>query len=448
MQIASLTFVAVILPVWLLSYYILPDKLRTGFLMISSFLLYSWGNPLRVCYPLAYLCYDYGAGLLLEKNRKNRMFSTMLLCVSMIVQVAVMAYSREALQEDKIFPFGIVFYTLQGLGYLTGIYWNRHKAERNFFQLGVYLIFFPSLFAGGLFSCTALKEQNRKKNLNLISFSKGISLFIRGLAEKVVLADTFGYIFRELQQISPEEMSMLTAWMMTVIFSMYLYFELLGYSEMARGLGRCFGYELPKNFSHPFFTPSMTAFMKSWNMTLVSWFETNFQKSLFRKNAKNTGFLFMWVLIGVWYGMKMQFILWGFIMGLLLLNEKLFLEKIIQKNYFGGVIYTVIISQFLWVLFFSENFTQTAGYWKAMLGFGNGILDRTGVYFTASYVALILTGFYIATDLFKNIAERMSASKFGQKLTVVMPVFHSILLIFCIASMLYSEQNLHMWLWL
>ena len=241
---------------------------------------------------------------------------------------------------------------------------------------------------------------------------------------------------------------MLTAWLTTIIFSMYLYFELLGYSEMARGLGKCFGYELPKNFSHPFFTSSMTAFMKSWNMTLVSWFETNFQKSLFRKNAKNTGFLFMWVLIGVWYGMKMQFILCGFIIGLLLLNEKLFLEKIIQKNYIGGVIYTVMISQFLWVLFFSENFTQTAGYWKAMLGFGNGILDRTGVYFTVSYIALILTGFYIATDLFKNIAERMSASKFGQKLTLIMPVFHSILLIFCIASMLYSEQNLHMWLWL
>ncbi|MBR7085256.1 MAG: hypothetical protein IKI37_08790 [Oscillospiraceae bacterium] len=448
MRIASLTFVVVVLPILLLSYYLLPDKLRTGFLTVSSLLLYSWGSPWRVCYPLIYLCYDYGTGLLLEKYRKKRNFSTGILCISVMMQVSAMAHIRGVLQEENHFPFGIVFYTLQGLGYLIGIYWNRHKAERNFFKLGVYLLFFPSLFAGGLFSYTAFSSQKRKKNLNPIAFSKGISLFIRGLAEKVVLADTFEYIFRELQQISPEEMSMLTAWMITIIFSMYLYFELLGYSEMARGLGACFGYELPKNFSHPFFTPSMTAFMKNWNMTLVSWFETNFQKSLFRKNGKNIGFIFMWVLIGVWYGLKVQFLLWGLLAGILILNEKLFLEKIIQKNYFGGVIYTVLVSQFLWVLLFSENLTQTAGYWKAMLGFGNGIFDRTGIYFTVSYLALILIGFYIATDLFKNIAERMSASKFGQKLMVFMPVFHSVLLIFCIASMLYSEQSTHMWLWL
>ncbi len=448
MQLASLTFVMIVLPVLLLIYYLIPDKTRQIFLLLCNFLLYGWGNPVRILYPAAFLCYDYGTGLLLEKCRKNRTLSTGILCFSVIVQIAVMSYIRNTAEENSFFPFGIAIYTLQGLGYLTGIYRKHHSAAVNLPELGLYLTFFPALFAGGLFSYAEFADQNRHKHLNIVSLSDGLSLFIRGLAEKVVLADTFGYIFRELQQITPENMSMLTAWLTTIIFSMYLYFELLGYSEMMRGLGKCFGYQMPKNFSHPFFTPSMTAFMKSWNMTLVSWFETNFQKSLFRKNAKNTGFLFMWVLIGVWYGMKMQFILWGFIMGLLLLNEKLFLEKIIQKNYIGGVIYTVIISQFLWVLFFSENFTQTAGYWKAMLGFGNGILDRTGVYFTASYVALILTGFYIATDLFKNIAERMSASKFGQKLTVVMPVFHSILLIFCIASMLYSEQNLHMWLWL
>ena len=452
MQMASLTFVMIVLPVLLLIYYLIPDKARQPFLVICFFLLYSWGNPVRVLYPSAFLCYDYGTGLLLDKIRKNRVLSTGILCFSVIVQITAMSYIRNTAQENEIFPFGIAIYTLQGLGYLTGVYRKYHSPALNFMELALYLLFFPALFAGGLFSYAEFSEQNRKKKLNILSLGDGLGLFIRGLAEKVFLADTFGYIFRELQQIPPENMSMLTAWLMTVIFSMYLYFELLGYSEMARGLGRCFGYEMPKNFSHPFFTPSMTAFMKNYNSTLVLWFETNFRKLLFRKYSDKKiyyiGFILTWVFIGAWYGMKSKFILWGLLVGILLLNEKLFLEKIIQKQYIAGIVYTALTSQFLWVLFFSQNLSQAGIYWKTMFGFGNGILDRTGIYFLVSYIALILTGFYIATDLFRNITERLSASGFGQKLMNFMPLFHSALLILCLACMLYSGQNAHLWLWI
>ncbi len=452
MQLASLTFVMIVLPVLLLIYYLIPDKTRQIFLLLCNFLLYGWGNPVRILYPAAFLCYDYGTGLLLEKCRKNRTLSTGILCFSVIVQIAVMSYIRNTAEENSFFPFGIAIYTLQGLGYLTGIYRKHHSAAVNLPELGLYLTFFPALFAGGLFSYAEFADQNRHKHLNIVSLSDGLSLFIRGLAEKVVLADTFGYIFRELQQITPENMSMLTAWLTTIIFSMYLYFELLGYSEMMRGLGKCFGYQMPKNFSHPFFTSSMTAFMKSWNITLVLWFDTNFRRLLFRKYSVKwisyLGFVLMWVLIGAWYGMKSQFILWGFVMGLFLLNEKIFLEKIIRQRYLAGVVYTVIISQFLWVLFFTENLSGTVVYWKAMLGFGNGIFDRTGIYFLVSYIALILIGFYIATDLFRNITERLSVSEFGQKLSLFMPLVHGGLLIFCLACMLYSRQNAPLWLWL
>ncbi len=452
MQIASLTFVMTVLPVLLCVDYLLPDRMQQGFLVLCGMLLYGWGNPVRILYPAAFLCYDYGTGLLLEKYRKNKILSAGILCVSVMLQITAMSWIRNTAQENLFFPFGIAIYTLQGLGYLIGIYRKHHSPAGNFLTLALYLLFFPALFAGGLFSYAEFAEQNQHKHLNIVSLSNGLSLFIRGLAEKVVLADTFGYIFRELRQIAPENMSMLTAWLTTVIFSMYLYFELLGYSEMARGLGKCLGYELPKNFSHPFFTSSMTAFMKSWNMTLVLWFETNFRKLLFRncsqKGLGNLGFLLMWVLIGAWYGMKMPFILWGLLMGLLLLNEKIFLEKIIRQKYIAGVVYTAVISQFLWVLFFSGSLTEIFGYWKAMIGFGNGVLDRTGIYFLVSYLALILIGFYIATDLFRNIAERLAVSQFGQLMMSFMPLFHGILLVCCLAAMLYGEQNSRLWLWI
>ena len=156
----------------------------------------------------------------------------------------------------------------------------------------------------------------------------------------------------------------------------------------------------------------------------------------------------MWVLIGAWYGMKSQFLLWGLTIGIFMTAEKLFLNDVVQKNYIIGVVYTLIIPQFLWVLFFSDSLSQTVNYWKAMLGFGNGIFDSNGIYFLVSYIALILIGFYIATDLFRNITERLTAKKIGQKLMLFMPLFHGALFVFCVASMLYGEQSKHLWLWL
>jgi len=190
--------------------------------------------------------------------------------------------------------------------------------------------------------------------------------------------------------------------------------------------------------------------MQSWNITLASWFERNFSKVLkSKKNGLNYAvFLFMWMLMGLWYGIGIQFLLWGLAIGILLLFEKTFLKALIQKNYVFGMIYTGILPQFLWVLFFTENLTETACYWKSMIGFGNGIFDSTGIYFLVSYIPLILVGAYIATDLFGNIAERLTESEAGQKLTAVTPIFHGILFIFCLASMLYGERSEELLLWL
>jgi len=452
MQLTSLTFVMIVLPVLLLIYYLLPAKCRQIYLMLCSFFLYGWGSPGRVLYLAAFLCYDYGAGLLLEKCRSNQIACTGILAVSVLIQVSAMSFIRNTAENNFAFPFGISIYTLQGLSYLIGIYRKQHSATVRFSELALYLSFFPVLFAGALFSFGEFAEQNRNQKLNVVSLSDGMSLFIQGMAEKVMLADTFGYIFRELRQIAPENMSMLTAWLTTIVFSMYLYFELLGYSEMARGLGKCMGYELPRNFSHPFFASSISAFMLNWNITVVLWFETNFKRFLFRhyhqKWIEYGSFLLMWVLIGAWYGMKFQFLLWGLVIGILLMMDKLFLNAVIQKNYILGTIYTGIVPAFLWVLFFSDSLTEAGSYWKAMIGFGNGILDSSGIYFLVSYLALILIGFYVATDLFRNISERPTAQKIGQKFMLFKPVFHGLLFIFSLASMLYGERSETLWLWL
>lgn len=448
MYLSSFTFTVVVLPVLLLCYYFIPDKGKRGFLLIASILIYGWGSPFRVLYLAACVLYDYGTGMLLEKWQDKRALSTGVLAFSAVVQVAALTWLRGTVAGGLVFPFGIAVYTLQGLGYLIGIYRRRHTAEVNFAQLAMYLSLFPMLYAGPLISYGEFQEQVKNRQCSIVQLSEGLSLFIRGLAEKVVLADTFGYIFRELRQTG--QMSMLTAWLTTVSFSMYLYFELLGYSEMARGLGRCFGFSLPKNFSQPFFTSSITAFMEAWNITLVLWFQTNFRYFVFGEHQskwrKYVGLVLMWTLIGAWYGVRPQFALWGLTIGLLLTAEQLLLGPVLRRRYVVGLFYTTIVLQFAWVLFFADSLAEAGTIWASMLGFGNGIADQTGFYFFTSYIALLLIGFYIATDLFRNISERLADTKLGKAVAVCQPAVNGILLLLSLASMLYGERMQTLWL--
>lgn len=447
MYLSSFTFTVTVLPVLLLCYFFIPDKGKQGFLLAVSLLIYSWGGPLRLLYLAACILFDYGIGLLLERWRKNQTLSSAVLAASAVAHVAAMTWIRSTV-ESVLFPFGIAVYTLQGLGYLIGVYRGRHTATVNLAQLALYLSLFPMLYAGPLMPYIEFTEQIKNKQCNIVQLSDGLSLFIRGLAQKVVLADTFGYIFRELRQTG--QMSMLTAWLTTLAFSMYLYFELLGYAEMARGLGKCFGLTLPKNFSQPFFTSSITAFMQSWNITLVLWFQTNFRYFLFGENQKKwhkyAGLILTWVLIGAWYGLKVQFVLWGLTIGILLTLDQLVLEPLFRKSYIVGLFYTAIVLQFAWVLFFADNMAEVTSIWSSMLGFGKGIADQYGFYFFTSYIALLLLGFYIATDLFRNITERLAATKFGKSLSIWKPLAHGVLLLFCLASMLYGERIQGLWL--
>lgn len=452
MQLASLSFLMLGLPLLLLIYYCIPVKGKQIYLLLSSLLLYSWGSWSKLLYLAGIVCYDYMTGFMLDKYRHKKLLCGSILLCSVLLQVTVMVWFRNMIQmhKDFLFPIGVAVCTLQSLGYLIGVYRNQHSAEFNLIRLGLYLLLFPVLLAGPLFSYEEFIRQSEHQKLNIIALSNGLSLFIMGLAKKVVLADMFGYIFRELQQVSPANMSMLTAWLTTIVFSMYLYFELLGYSEMARGLGTCFGYDLPENFNHPFFTPSITAFMQSWNITLTAWFQRNFRNFLFHENQKTwldfLSLILMGVFIGAWYDTKLQFLVWGFLIGMLLVFDKLFMEIFTRKRYALGLCYTGVLLQFLWVLFFADNFKETVLYWKTMLGFGNGITDSNGAYFFVSYIGLLLIGLYVATDLFQDITERFTSAKIGQRVALLKPVFQGVLFLFCIASMLYGKQNGMLWL--
>ena len=449
MYLATFTFTVAVLPVLLLCYYLIPAKGKNGFLLACSLIIYGWGAPLRVLYPLAAICFDFGMGLLLERFQKKRMLCTCLLGGAAVIHTgSLMAIRTYSAAGAIMFPFGMAVMTLHGLGYLIGIYQKRHGATLNFLHVALYLCYFPVLYAGPVMAYPTFEEQLRSRKCNIFHLGDGLALFIQGLAEKVVLADTFGYIFRELRQTG--EMSMLTAWLTTVSFTMYLYFELLGYSEMARGLGRAMGFDIPKNFSHPFFTPNVTMFMQSWSMTVLTWFQENFRSFLFpqqnKKRQKYAVIILTWLFIGAWYGMRPQFILWGLVIGVLVTLDQMLFQPLTRNHYVPGMIYTALLTQFSWVLFFADDLSEVGMIWKSMLGFGKGIADSYGFYFFTSYIALILLGLYIATDLFRNITDRVSTTRFGEFITSLRPLGLGIVFVFSLASMLYGERIEGLWL--
>ncbi len=452
MYLSTLTFTLIALPVTLLLFYLIPNKGKNVFLLCAGLLIYGWGYPGRILFPAAYLFLDYGVGLLLHKFQEQKLLCRMMLLLTVLLQTAALLMIRRIPDtgNQHLLPFGIAIYSLQGIGYLIGIYRKKYPAELNLPNLALYLTFFPLLYAGPLISYPEFSKQIQERRHNILNLGAGLALFIRGLAEKVVLADTLGYIFGELRHTAPAGISMLTAWLTVLTFSMYLYFELLGYSDMAHGIARCFGMKLPKNFGHPFFSSSITSFMENWNITHILWFQTNFRHFLFHNSkhrwVKHVSLILMWMLIGFWYGTSLQFVVWGFCIGVLLTAERLFLEKVFKKNYTFGFLYTAIAMQFIWVLFFADNFTEACSIWQAMLGFGNGLADRYGIYFFTSYVVFLLICCYIATDLFRNITERISYTAAGQKISSLLPLLECVILLFCLASMLYTDGNRQLWL--
>lgn len=452
MYLSTLTFTVLALPLILLLYYCIPEKGKNVFLLCAGLLVYGWGAPLRLLVPAVYLLYDYGAGLLLQRLRERKFLSRAVLLISVLLQTAALFCVRHITGQDSelLWPIGLAIFTLQGIGYLIGIFRKKHSADKNLLHVALYLTFFPMLYAGPLVSYTDFSEQLKHRKCNILNLGSGLGLFIRGLAEKVVLADTLGYVFRELRLSEAGDVSMLTAWLTGLSFTLYLYFELLGYSDMARGLAGCFGLRFPKNFGQPFFSSSVTAFMENWNTTHIFWFQNHFRHFLFRNTRyrwlQNLSRILMWMLIGLWYGSSASFLLWGLIIGLLLTLEHLFLGNVLKRNYAFGLLYTAITMQFSWVLLFTESFTETFQYWRAMLGFGNGLVDSYGIYFLTSYAVLLLICYYIATDLFRNITERVAANAVGRKIASLLPLLECALLIFCFACMLYQRVPTELWL--
>ena len=433
MLFSSIPFLYYFLPSVLMLYFIAPKKLKNTVLMLSSLVFYGWGEPKYVILMIASIVIGYFSGILIEAFSQKKA-SKLFLGISVTVNLGFLAYFKYAdffienfnavtglsLSLLRIaLPIGISFYTFQILSYTIDVYRRNVRAQRNIINLAAYITMFPQLIAGPIVRYSDIEAQLKERTHSFENFSKGARRFIIGLGKKILIANSLG----ELCDIfkASDDKSILFYWLYAVAFGLHVYFDFSGYSDMAIGLGRIFGFEFNENFNYPFISKSATEFWRRWHMSLGTWFRDYVYIPLGGNRVSKPRWFFnifvVWFLTGFWHGAAWNFIIWGLFFAIVLIIEKLLLLKYLNKTKVLSRIYTLVAVGISFVIFNATDMKEAFSYIGGMLGAGNTPLVSTEFfYYLKSFSVTIIIGIIGATPivkrLFKKIFENSRASKF------------------------------------
>lgn len=432
MVFSSTIFLCIFLPIVLLGYYICPKKGRNLFLLIASLVFYAWGEPKYVLLMMLSITINYVFGLLMEKNRQNERRLKLMLVLSVVIDLALLCFfkytdfviSNINAAFDTGFdllklalPIGISFYTFQAMSYTIDVYRGDVKVQRNIIDFGMYISMFPQLIAGPIVRYADVEGQIRERSVTMQDLSEGAMRFIVGLGKKVLLANQIGALWSEIYALGGHS-SALTAWIGAVAFTFQIYFDFSGYSDMAIGLGRMFGFKFPENFRYPYQSVSITDFWRRWHITLSTWFREYLYIPLGgnrRGLARQALNLFIvWTLTGFWHGAGWNFILWGLYYFVILLLEKLFMLKALDKApKLLRHIYSLLLIVIGWVIFACDDITVLLPYLGSMFG-ANGALGGMDLYWLTTKAVLLVICAIASTELPKKLMASCTGS-LGEK---------------------------------
>ena len=410
MVFSSFVFLLVFLPLVLAIYYICPDKLRNLVLFIASLIFYAWGEPVYVLIMLFSTVFDYTNGRLIEnfQNKKNDKMAKTVLVIDLVGNLCILGffkYTDFAIGTvNSIFgtgisllhialPIGISFYTFQTMSYTIDVYKGVVPAQKNILNFGTYVVLFPQLIAGPIVQYKTIGQELESRKVGVNDFADGAYRFTMGLAKKVIFSNQIGALWNTIAVTG--ELTTATAWLGAFAFTLHIYFDFSGYSDMAIGLGRMFGFHFLENFDHPYMSKSITEFWRRWHISLGSWFREYVYIPLggnrhgLAKQIRNL--LIVWMLTGLWHGASWIFVAWGLYYGILLIIEKLFLLKKMEK--WPGVIkhiYTMVIVVFGWFIFAIPDIAKPVEYLKAMFGIGVSGINGDFWYYVSTNIVLII----------------------------------------------------------
>ena len=461
MLFSSIVFLFTFLPAVVILYYLLPVRFRNVILLLASLVFYAWGEPVYLFLMLLSILFNYFSGLDIARNLQDKRAAKRSLVFNLIINLAVLGFFKyEGFVLDTLkgilpvhisyhalpLPIGISFYTFQILSYIIDVYRGNVKVQTNLPNFALYVTMFPQLIAGPIVQYADVDEQLASREVSRTKFGEGSMYFIRGLAKKVLLANTSGMIFTEVSGLAKGNIAVMTAWLGAFAYMFQIYFDFSGYSDMAIGLGKMFGFEFNMNFNYPYVSKSITEFWRRWHISLSSWFRDYVYIPLGGNRVSKIkhirNLLIVWFLTGLWHGAAWNFVAWGLYYGVILIIEKYLLSPVLDR--LPDVvrhIYSIVLVVIGWVLFFSSSFGQAADYIRVMFGAGaHGFADRESMYLLTSNLILWLILIFGSTPLVHFRYEHMLRTK-KWNTTIINSVVYVALFIVCIAYLVTETYN-------
>ena len=460
MLFSSIPFLFWFLPGVLLLYAAAPEALKNTVLLLSSLFFYGWGEPRYVIWMMFAILMAYIFGLLIERYQGVPKLARLFLALSVSSSLLMLGYFKyadffirnvNAVTGCSIsllnitLPIGISFYTFQILSYTVDVYRQDVKAQRNLIDLATYVALFPQLIAGPIVRYSDIAEQLKGRIHTMGKTAQGSRRFILGLGKKILIANLLGElcsIFR-----ASDDKSVLFFWLYAVAYTLHVYFDFSGYSDMAIGLGKLFGFDFLENFNYPFISKSITEFWRRWHMSLGTWFRDYVYIPLGGSCVSLPRHLFniflVWMLTGFWHGAAWNFVIWGLYFALLLILEKIWLLEILKKSHVLNRIYVLTAAVISFVIFDATDMSQAFSYLKAMFGTGGyPLTSAASSYYFRSYFVVLMIALLGATPIPKSFCRRIQQWKTG---TAVMlfaePLALSALLLICTAFLVDGSFN-------
>ena len=460
MLFSSVSFLYYFLPITLILYFVSKDKYKNIILLLASLFFYFYGEPKYTVLMLISAFSAYIHGILIEKFREKG-YSKLFLVSGLVVSLGILIVFKymdfiikniNYISNSNIkllrlvLPIGISFYTFQGLSYIVDVYKKDAKVCRSFVDFATYVCLFPQLIAGPIVRYTTIEDELKNRTHSFDKFAYGVNRFVVGLAKKIILANNLGMIVDIMTKSN--EKSVLSYWMVAIFFSLQIYYDFSGYSDMAIGLGRMFGFDFLENFNYPFISKSIKEFWRRWHISLSSFFRDYVYIPLGGNRVSRGRWIFnllvVWSLTGLWHGDSWNFILWGLYFALLLIIENLFLQNILSK--LPALIQHIYAKFFIIISFVIFNNENIKDLWSSLYNMFNfrglDLYNDFSTYYLKSYTVLLIVSVIGATPILKNIIQKVNKNVTGQKVvSTINPILNIVLLVVVTAYLIDGSFN-------
>ncbi len=456
MLFTSISFLYYFLPALIIIYFITPKKYKNIILLIASLLFYFYGEPKYVFLMIAEIVIAYTGAILIDKYKnqsKNILIITLFIHVFLLIIFKYTDFIIQTINDisnanikllNIALPIGISFYTFQIISYVIDVYNGKVKVQKNIINLATYVSLFPQLVAGPIVRYQTVEKELDDRIHSFNNFAYGIRRFSIGLAKKVLIANALGELCTKAFVLN--ETTVIFYWIFGISYMLQLYFDFSAYSDMAIGLGRIFGFNFPENFNYPYISKSITEFWRRWHISLGTWFKDYVYIPLGGnrdgKYKQIRNILIVWLLTGIWHGANWTFLIWGLLFGIILIIEKIFLNKFMEKlPSFIKRIYVLFIVMILFIIFNAENMSVALTNIKGLFGMnGEVFVNDYTLHYLKSYLPLLIIAFLGATPFIKTLIDKLRKNKYANNIINILEPILIVMILVVVTSYLIDNS--------